>query len=74
MHASLKRRITADALMFLESATEIQLGLDSKWGLSKRQHACEYSKACREVYRSAKVVRSPFTYEFRIVLITLLLR
>jgi hypothetical protein len=53
---SLKYHITA---YVLESATEIKLGLDSKWGLSKRQHACEYAKACREVYRSTKVVRSP---------------
>jgi len=39
-------------------ATEIKSGLDSKWGLSKRQFACEYSKAGRDVYRSAKMISS----------------
>ena len=42
-----------------KSATEIKSGLDSKWGLTKRQQACEYAKACREIYQSTKVVRSP---------------
>ena len=45
--------------MFWKSAAEIRSELDSKWGLSKRQHACEYAKVCREAYRTAKVVHSP---------------
>ncbi|KAI0277975.1 hypothetical protein BGY98DRAFT_976064 [Russula aff. rugulosa BPL654] len=36
------------------SATEIKSGLDSKWGLSKRQHACEYAKACRTFINPAR--------------------
>ncbi|KAF8480430.1 hypothetical protein DFH94DRAFT_742814 [Russula ochroleuca] len=39
-------------------ATEMKSELDSKWGITKRQHAYEYSKTCRDVYRFTQMISS----------------
>ncbi|KAH9989185.1 hypothetical protein BJV77DRAFT_1018226 [Russula vinacea] len=41
-----------------KSAMEMKLELDSKWGITKRQHAYTYSATCRDVYRFTQMIFS----------------